>query len=105
MAAALVRLYEQMPAPKYVIALGACTITGRMFSADSPTVVRGVDKLIRWMFICPVVLQDRKRLLMPSSNFVKKLLMSRCKSDALLSKLTATTLLQRHAQNEASIAN
>ena len=40
------RLYEQMPEPKYVIAMGACTITGGMFSADSTTAVRGVDKLI-----------------------------------------------------------
>jgi NAD(P)H-quinone oxidoreductase subunit K len=46
MAPALVRLYEQMPDPKYVIAMGACTITGGMFSMDSPTAVRGVDKLI-----------------------------------------------------------
>jgi len=46
MAPQLVRLYEQMPNPKYVIAMGACTITGGMFSADSPTAVRGVDKLI-----------------------------------------------------------
>lgn len=46
MAPALVRLYEQMPEPKYVIAMGACTISGGMFSADSPTAVRGVDKLI-----------------------------------------------------------
>jgi NAD(P)H-quinone oxidoreductase subunit K len=46
MAPALVRLYEQMPDPKYVIAMGACTITGGMFSTDSPTAVRGVDKLI-----------------------------------------------------------
>jgi NAD(P)H-quinone oxidoreductase subunit K len=46
MAPALVRLYEQMPEPKYVIAMGACTITGGMFSSDSPTAVRGVDKLI-----------------------------------------------------------
>ena len=46
MAPALVRLYEQMPEPKYVIAMGACTITGGMFSVDSPTSVRGVDKLI-----------------------------------------------------------
>jgi len=46
MAPQLVRLYEQMPDPKYVIAMGACTITGGMFSADSPTTVRGVDKLI-----------------------------------------------------------
>ena len=46
MAPALVRLYEEMPEPKYVIAMGACTITGGMFSADSTTTVRGVDKLI-----------------------------------------------------------
>ncbi|ELR97501.1 NADH dehydrogenase subunit K [Gloeocapsa sp. PCC 73106] len=46
MAPALIRLYEQMPEPKYVIAMGACTITGGMFSTDSPSAVRGVDKLI-----------------------------------------------------------
>ena len=46
MAPQLVRLYEQMPNPTYVIAMGACTITGGMFSADSTTAVRGVDKLI-----------------------------------------------------------
>lgn len=46
MAPALVRLYEEMPEPKYVIAMGACTITGGMFSVDSPSAVRGVDKLI-----------------------------------------------------------
>ena len=46
MAPALVKLYQQMPEPKYVIAMGACTITGGMFSTDSYTTVRGVDKLI-----------------------------------------------------------
>nr|WIA67560.1 NADH-plastoquinone oxidoreductase subunit K [Apopellia endiviifolia]WIA67648.1 NADH-plastoquinone oxidoreductase subunit K [Apopellia endiviifolia]WIA67824.1 NADH-plastoquinone oxidoreductase subunit K [Apopellia endiviifolia] len=46
MAPSLVRLYEQMPEPKYVIAMGACTITGGMFGTDSYTTVRGVDKLI-----------------------------------------------------------
>nr|YP_009535680.1 NADH-plastoquinone oxidoreductase subunit K [Apostasia shenzhenica]AYJ83696.1 NADH-plastoquinone oxidoreductase subunit K [Apostasia shenzhenica] len=48
MAPSLVRLYEQMPEPKYVIAIamGACTITGGMFSTDSYSTVRGVDKLI-----------------------------------------------------------
>jgi len=45
-APALIRLYEQMPEPKYVMAMGACTITGGMFSVDSPSAVRGVDKLI-----------------------------------------------------------
>ena len=46
MAPALIRLYEEIPEPKYVMAMGACTITGGMFSSDSPTAVRGVDKLI-----------------------------------------------------------
>lgn len=46
MAPALVRLYEQMPKPSYVMAMGACTITGGMFSSDSPTALRGVDKII-----------------------------------------------------------
>lgn len=40
------RLYAQMPEPKYVIAMGACMITGGMFSADSPTAVRGADKIL-----------------------------------------------------------
>ncbi|KAH1073001.1 hypothetical protein J1N35_025329 [Gossypium stocksii] len=46
MTPSLVRLYEQMPEPKYVIAMGACTIIGGMFSTDSYSTVRWVDKLI-----------------------------------------------------------
>ncbi|MGE5660084.1 MAG: NADH-quinone oxidoreductase subunit NuoB [Actinomycetota bacterium] len=40
------RIYEQMPEPKYVIAMGACMITGGMFSSDSPTAIRGADKIL-----------------------------------------------------------
>ena len=46
MAPAVVKLYEQMPEPKYVIAMGACTVTGGMYENDSYSVVRGVDRLI-----------------------------------------------------------
>lgn len=46
MAPALIKLYEQMPEPKYVIAMGACCVTGGMYENDSYSVVRGVDRLI-----------------------------------------------------------
>src|SRR5271169_1563462 len=45
MAPALITLYEQLPEPKYVLAMGACTVTGGMFN-DSYSVVQGVDRII-----------------------------------------------------------
>jgi NADH-quinone oxidoreductase subunit B len=41
----ILRLYEQMPEPKYVIAFGECSICGGPFW-DSYSVINGVDKLI-----------------------------------------------------------
>ncbi len=47
MAPALVRLYDQMPAPKWVIALGNCAISGGPFVFEGQYgIVEGVDKLI-----------------------------------------------------------
>lgn len=45
MAPQIVRLYNQMPEPKYVIAMGACAISGGPFK-EGYNVVSGVDKLI-----------------------------------------------------------
>ena len=45
MATPIIRLYEEMPEPKYVIAMGNCPIAGGPF-ADSYAVVPGIDKLL-----------------------------------------------------------
>ncbi len=46
MGSRLITLYEQMPGPKYVIAMGACTISGGPFYYDSYSVIKGADRLI-----------------------------------------------------------
>lgn len=45
MAPMVVRLYNQMPEPKYVIAMGACAISGGPFR-DGYNVVKGIDRYI-----------------------------------------------------------
>jgi NADH-quinone oxidoreductase B subunit len=41
----LKRIYEQMPEPKFVVAVGSCAITGGVFQ-DCYNVLEGVDKVI-----------------------------------------------------------
>ena len=45
MAPMVVRLYNQMPEPKYVIAMGACAISGGPFK-DGYNVLKGIDRYI-----------------------------------------------------------
>lgn len=46
MAPVLRRLYDQMAEPKYVIAMGACAISGGPFYYNSYSVVKGADHVI-----------------------------------------------------------
>ena len=45
MAPQVVRLYNQMPEPKYVITMGACSISGGPFK-DGYNVLKGIDRYI-----------------------------------------------------------
>ncbi|XOV69554.1 MAG: NADH-quinone oxidoreductase subunit B [Verrucomicrobiota bacterium] len=45
MAPQVVRLYKQMPSPKYVIAMGACAISGGPFK-HGYNVLKGIDRFI-----------------------------------------------------------
>ncbi len=46
MAPRVKRLYDQMPEPKYVIAMGACTVSGGPYIKHGYHVLKGVDRLI-----------------------------------------------------------
>lgn len=49
------RLYNQMPSPRYVIALGSCPMTGGMYW-DSYSTIKKIDKYIPvdiWILGCP----------------------------------------------------
>jgi NADH-quinone oxidoreductase subunit B len=55
MSKVLRRLYDQMPEPKWVIAMGACACTGGPFR-EYPNVVMGVDTIVPvdvWVPGCP----------------------------------------------------
>jgi len=49
------RIYEQMPAPKFVVAVGNCATTGGVFQ-EAPFVLGGIDTLLpvdAWVYGCP----------------------------------------------------
>ena len=46
MAPRVKRLYDQMPEPKYVIAMGACTVSGGPYIKHGYHVLKGVDRVV-----------------------------------------------------------
>ena len=47
MAPTLITLYEQMPSPKWVLALGSCAISGGPFVFEGQyNIIEGVDKIV-----------------------------------------------------------
>jgi NADH-quinone oxidoreductase subunit B len=58
------RLYDQMPDPKWVVAMGNCTVSGGIFYYDTYSVVKGADTFLPVdVYICgcpprPESLQD-----------------------------------------------
>jgi len=46
MAMRLRLVYDQMPDPKWVIAMGACAISGGLYAKDSYNVIQGIDDIL-----------------------------------------------------------
>lgn len=43
---AVKRIYDQMPEPKWVVAMGNCAVSGGIFYYDTYSVVRGIDEFL-----------------------------------------------------------
>lgn len=82
MAPVLLRLYEQMAEPKYVIAMGACTCGGGMFCDNSYSVIRGIDKIIPVDIYLPQCPPKPEALI----NAVRKLQQKIIKNESILTR-------------------
>jgi NADH-quinone oxidoreductase subunit B len=86
------RLYDQMPEPKWVVAMGNCTVSGGIFYYDTYSVVRGADQFLPvdvYISGCPPrpeALQDgvlqlrelvRMRSLAPGKRYERELALPR----------------------------
>lgn len=91
MAPALLRLYEQMPEPKYVIAMGACTCGGGMFAETSYSVIKGIDKIIPVDIYLPMCPPKPESLL----DAIRKL-QSKIKTESIMNR---KEFIEKHSTN------
>ena len=72
MAPQVVRLYNQMPEPKYVIAMGACAISGGPFK-QGYNVLKGSTGIFRWMSIFRAARRGPRRCIHAFMTLQKKI--------------------------------
>ncbi|HPF38481.1 MAG TPA: NADH-quinone oxidoreductase subunit NuoB [Phycisphaerae bacterium] len=94
MASRVKRLYNQMPEPKYVMAMGACTIGGGPYFKNGYHVVKGVDLVVPvdiYVPGCPPRPETLIEGIMRLQDMIKNQTLARDRWQGAKEKVIATT--------------